>query len=53
MVEDTQTKTERCAECARLEANRKQAEQDRDLSKVTDCNVLMHRHQIAHQAGAL
>jgi hypothetical protein len=44
------TTPQRCAECQELERGQKQAEADRDLSKVTDFNVLIARHRVTHQA---
>ncbi|MFE9146105.1 hypothetical protein ACWCO0_16570 [Streptomyces tubercidicus] len=41
----------RCPDCAVLERGRKQAEADRDPSKVTDFNVLIVRHRMTHPAG--
>ncbi|MEI5134273.1 hypothetical protein RB199_21420 [Streptomyces libani] len=41
----------RCPDCAALERGRKQAEADRDPSKVTDFNVLIVRHRMTHPAG--
>ncbi|MEU8787003.1 hypothetical protein [Streptomyces sp. NPDC048637] len=42
--------TRRCPQCEDLERSRKQAEADRDLSKVTDVNVLIVRHRMTHPA---
>ncbi|MEU4897175.1 hypothetical protein AB0B12_31770 [Streptomyces sp. NPDC044780] len=36
--------TENCAECARLEREKEAARKAGDLSRVTDCNVLLKRH---------
>ncbi|WP_435602340.1 hypothetical protein [Streptomyces sp. bgisy130] len=40
--------THRCPECEALERGRKQAEVERDLSRVTDFNVLIVRHRLTH-----
>lgn len=34
----------KCAECARLEREKEAARKSGDLSKVTDCEVLLRRH---------
>ncbi|MGP3980165.1 hypothetical protein [Streptomyces sp. KR80] len=41
-------KTHKCTECEQLEGKRKQAEQDRDYSSVSECNVLIARYGITH-----
>lgn len=33
-----------CAECARLEREKEAAKRSGDLSRVTDCDVLISRH---------
>jgi hypothetical protein len=33
-----------CAQCARLEREKEEARRAGDLSRVTDCNVLIKRH---------
>ncbi|MEV5504859.1 hypothetical protein [Streptomyces orinoci] len=38
------TETRRCAECDRLKAERREAMERGDVSRVTDCIVLMGRH---------
>ncbi|UQA93571.1 hypothetical protein [Streptomyces halobius] len=38
----------RCPVCTDLELGRKRAEAERDLSRVTDFNVLIVRHRMAH-----
>ncbi|MFI0711820.1 hypothetical protein ACH4SK_14420 [Streptomyces inhibens] len=40
-----------CPECRDLERGRKQAEAARDLSRVTDFNVLIVRHRRRHAAA--
>ncbi|RXS77761.1 hypothetical protein EST92_20795 [Streptomyces sp. TM32] len=40
----------RCPTCKDLDRDRKQAEADRDPSKVTDFNVLIVRHRMTHPA---
>lgn len=35
---------EQCADCAELSGERKRAVEDGDLSRVTDCDVLLGRH---------
>ncbi|MFJ3954500.1 hypothetical protein SLV14_003133 [Streptomyces sp. Je 1-4] len=50
LVELTQVRAEhRCPQCEDLEHSRKQAESERDLSKVTDFSVLIARHRARHQ----
>lgn len=34
-----------CAECARLDNQRQAAETEGDLSRATDCRVLLNRHR--------
>ncbi|MGW8556967.1 hypothetical protein [Streptomyces tubercidicus] len=46
----TPAATQKCSECRELERGRKQAEADRDPSKVTDFNVLILRHRMTHPA---
>ncbi|MFI1307011.1 hypothetical protein [Streptomyces sioyaensis] len=46
----TKPTTRPCPECLDLEHGRKQAEADRDPSKVTDFNVLIVRHRMTHPA---
>jgi hypothetical protein len=41
-----------CAECARLEREREAARKSGDLSKVTDCAVLLKRHPDHGESGA-
>ncbi|MFG2863026.1 hypothetical protein [Streptomyces sioyaensis] len=41
--------THRCPECDDLERGRKLAAAARDLSRVTDFNVLIARHRARHQ----
>lgn len=43
--------TLKCAKCRDLERGRQQAAGERDLSKVTDFNVLIARHRTAHAKG--
>ncbi|MGA5565949.1 hypothetical protein ACPCUV_32940 [Streptomyces platensis] len=38
----------RCPTCKDLDRSRKQAEAKRDLSRVTDFNVLIVRHRMTH-----
>ncbi|GFE14951.1 hypothetical protein Sgleb_29980 [Streptomyces glebosus] len=46
----THARTEpRCPECDDLERGRKRAAAARDLSRVTDFNVLLARHRARHQ----
>lgn len=45
-------KTEGCRECKDLECGREHAAAERDLSRVTDFNVLICRHQRAHANGS-
>ncbi|MFI5523806.1 hypothetical protein [Streptomyces platensis] len=40
----------RCPTCKNLDRSRKQAEAERDLSRVTDLNVLIVRHRMTHGA---
>ncbi|WP_338683271.1 hypothetical protein QD712_20330 [Streptomyces acidiscabies] len=40
-----------CARCAELGRERAQAWRDRDLSKVTDCNVMIRTHDTGHQGN--
>ncbi|MGG7571982.1 hypothetical protein [Streptomyces sirii] len=41
----------RCSECTDLERGRKEAEAERDFSRVSDFNVLIVRHRMAHAEG--
>lgn len=41
-----------CGECVRLEREKEQAREQRDHSKVTDCNVLLKRHPDHDDEGA-
>lgn len=41
--------TQKCGECNDLERGRKQAAAARDLSRVTDFNVLIARHRARHR----
>ncbi|WP_169795188.1 hypothetical protein [Streptomyces chattanoogensis] len=53
MSTPTSTKTvpeHPCLECQDLEHGIEQAEAERDLSRVTDFNVLIARHRRAHEA---
>jgi hypothetical protein len=45
----------RCAECARLESEKKQARDAGDFSRATDCEVLLKRHleEEARHKGAV
>ncbi|MCR8577078.1 hypothetical protein [Streptomyces sp. Isolate_219] len=47
----TPAATQKCSECRELERGQKQAEAERDLSRVTDFNVLIVRHRMTHPAG--
>lgn len=44
--------TKWCVECKDLVRGRQQAAGERDLSKVTDFNVLIVRHRMAHAEGS-
>lgn len=46
----TPAATQKCSECRELERGWKQAEAARDLSRVTDFNVLIVRHRMSHRA---
>lgn len=46
----TTSAAQKCPECKDLEHARKQARADRDLSRVTDFNVLIARHRATHGA---
>ncbi|MEU3102914.1 hypothetical protein [Streptomyces griseoflavus] len=41
-----------CAECARLDNLRQAAELEGDLSRATDCRVLLRRHRADAHTGA-
>jgi hypothetical protein len=47
----TATSAHRCVECEELARGRERAQADRDLSKVTDFNVLIARHRLTHQGN--
>lgn len=40
-----------CAECTRLDNLRQAAETEGDLSRATDCRVLLRRHRAAAHKG--
>lgn len=40
-----------CAECVRLDDQRRTAELDGDLSRAVDCRVLLRRHRAAAHPG--
>lgn len=44
--------TANCAECARLAREKEAARKSGDLSKVTDCSVLLRRHPDHGKRGA-